>query len=612
MEAKHQHQYQHQHLPPLCASGAFEEDPPAQQKQISFASSRLSGLGAYATAGNPRLGSVEHAALAAVVGELDAELRVEVSARIDRVAMELQKDFTRRLDEMQSRMDKLIEDSDPVRKLDARLSRLEDARLDLRLGALESAAHHSAVFVPPPSKLDTSVASIQFSSQPPTSKLDASPGSLQFSSQPLQLPISPRCVGPSAMSYLDSHTPLKPPSPDIPRISEDLSHLDTPLSLPEVTVREREQDTDSVATISHQRQAPPPLMDLDLTTRVEEMAKVARELLAGEAKSSLDGSMNLMATSDTVAMTEASSLINGTSSSSSGCTSAEAEDKSSSVGGDAFANMMATAMANVTAASAAYPETSLLHPQHEVPSDDLKTIAAAAAAAAAASYGQGGGLGGAGGAALDWQPMISDELKSRLEGLVESVKKTLGETRAQRNMRSAMFPSCAPMVEQGGGSLSATVQPVGLSPLRASRITQVAGGSLSASVVAPQPIQVHAARSCSPVRPSASLVIPQAKPCVGLARTSSSAVIGQPVPSGNARVAEVHIGPAVLRSVSITRHRLQSPTRATSPIRGSAVIPSASPSTSPPPSSASADFGRQRSPSPPRRVFLVPAPGAAP
>mmetsp|Transcript_145026 Transcript_145026/g.361762 ORF Transcript_145026/g.361762 Transcript_145026/m.361762 type:complete len:567 (+) Transcript_145026:108-1808(+) len=565
MEAKQQHQYLPYSLP---TQNVFDQSVAAQQaKDGGHAAARLSALQQRGLATN--LGSVEQAALAAVVGELDAELRVEVSARIDRVTVELHRELTRRFEEFQGRLDKLIELSEPLAKMDARLLRLEEARLDLRLGALESAAHHSAVFVPPPSKLDTSMASMQFSCQP-GSKVDGSPASLQFSSQAMQVPTSPQYEGPKSMSYLDSHTPLKPPSPVLLRFGNDPSQLDS-LTLPGVTARSAEH-TETYAAVSQQRSVPPPLADLDLTTHGAEMARVAREVLEGG--SIVDGSMN-MGTSQTMATMEASSRINVTSSSS-GCASTVLEDKSTAALGAGIVN--ATTSTELSSA----PETR----RESANTDELKTLAAAAAAAAAA-YGKAG-LASSESALADWQPTISDELKSRLEGLVESVKKTLGETRPQRNGRSAMPASaCAPPEQQQQQATS----PFKGAPVGGSLVGSV-GGSLSASVIPQSPLRAYSARvlspvrSCSPVRGSASVLIPQVPSQITVAPGSGSALITQEVQMREARVTEMHIGPPILRSVSITRHRGASPTRASSPIRSmspqrlimtSAVIPAVAP-----------------------------------
>jgi len=547
MEAKQQHQYLPHSMPTQSLLDESVAAAARLAKQEGHMSARMSALQQRGLVPNP--GSVDHAAVASVVGELDAELRVEVSARIDRVTVELHRELTRRFEEFQGRLDKLIELSEPLAKMDARLLRLEEARLDLRLGALESAAHHSAVFVPPPSKLD---ASMQFSSQP-VSRPDFSPASLQFSS--MQIPASPQWAGPEAMSPREFHTPLKPPLPVATRSGKDPSQIDS-LSLPGVTARSSEHREAHAEVSQHHLLPPSSWNDLDLTTKEGEMVRYGEYVAGG---SPLDSSAQT-----TAAVVEASSQINVTSSSS-GCASTVVEDKSTSAIGEGMINARAFME----------PSSSPVSRRESADPDELGTIAAAAAAAAAA-YGKDGQAG-----ALDWQPAISDELKSRLEGLMQSVKKTLSETRQQQSVKkerpARVSSSCTAPEQQ---------QQRGVTPLKASPIAQVVGGSFVGSVGGSLTVPVRVlspVRGCSPIRGSASVLIPQVPSQIAMAPTSGSALITQEVQMGEACMTEMHIGPQILRPVSIARQRGASPTRGcASPIRAvsprrlvmtSAVIP---------------------------------------
>lgn len=91
-------------------------------------------------------GHAEHVALAACVGELDAELRVELADRINTVVKELRQELGDNIQMVDEAIREIVSATGPVSRLEGRVRALEAARLDLRVGALESAAQHGAVF----------------------------------------------------------------------------------------------------------------------------------------------------------------------------------------------------------------------------------------------------------------------------------------------------------------------------------------------------------------------------------------------------------------------------------------------------------------------------------
>jgi len=107
-------------------------------------------------------GSSDHVALAACVGELDAELRLELSKRLDKVVVDIREETAKRVGAVEVALEDIASNGvgaqriERIAKLDTRMNRLEGARLELRLSALETAAQHCSLFVPIPSALDSS------------------------------------------------------------------------------------------------------------------------------------------------------------------------------------------------------------------------------------------------------------------------------------------------------------------------------------------------------------------------------------------------------------------------------------------------------------------------
>lgn len=88
----------------------------------------------------------EHVALAACVGELDAELRMEFAGRINDVTSDLRSEIGKQVGELAAQMEESMGNSELFVKLEQRVGRLEASGFDLRLLALESASHHAAFF----------------------------------------------------------------------------------------------------------------------------------------------------------------------------------------------------------------------------------------------------------------------------------------------------------------------------------------------------------------------------------------------------------------------------------------------------------------------------------
>merc|ERR1719265_1163333 len=102
--------------------------------------------------------TAQRAALAACLGEIDAELRLELDKRMKKVMADVRKEVADRIGALEAVLQEETssgggnssqvteKDRLSLEGLEVRLRHLEASRLDLRLGALESAAHHSAVF----------------------------------------------------------------------------------------------------------------------------------------------------------------------------------------------------------------------------------------------------------------------------------------------------------------------------------------------------------------------------------------------------------------------------------------------------------------------------------
>jgi len=95
----------------------------------------------------PVLGSAEHVALAACVGELDAELRMEIGERIRKVVGELRGEIAKSVGAVEAEFKRFSAGGPGLTQVRGRLDQLESARLDLRIGALESAWQRAASLV---------------------------------------------------------------------------------------------------------------------------------------------------------------------------------------------------------------------------------------------------------------------------------------------------------------------------------------------------------------------------------------------------------------------------------------------------------------------------------
>eukprot|EP00928_Gymnodinium_smaydae_P034787 TRINITY_DN24582_c0_g1_i1.p1 TRINITY_DN24582_c0_g1~~TRINITY_DN24582_c0_g1_i1.p1 ORF type:complete len:878 (-),score=213.64 TRINITY_DN24582_c0_g1_i1:161-2740(-) len=79
-----------------------------------------------------------------VFGQLDAELRIQLDKQLSESSQDLRKEIGDKAASFEADLKRLA--AEPLSKVEGRLRALEAARLDLRVGALESAAQHSAVF----------------------------------------------------------------------------------------------------------------------------------------------------------------------------------------------------------------------------------------------------------------------------------------------------------------------------------------------------------------------------------------------------------------------------------------------------------------------------------
>jgi len=91
--------------------------------------------------------NAEHAALAACLGEMDAELRMEMGKRLNQALADVRSEMVAGVKALEAELHNFASQS--VAKLDNRIGCLETARLDLRLGALETAWQHAAPFMVP-------------------------------------------------------------------------------------------------------------------------------------------------------------------------------------------------------------------------------------------------------------------------------------------------------------------------------------------------------------------------------------------------------------------------------------------------------------------------------
>lgn len=122
----------------------LDQDVTANDSVSEMACSRHTG--GRAGGGFMEDGSAEQQALAACVGELDAELRVELSERINGVITDLRGEIAAAVGRIEGELQN-FRGAEPISRLETRLKSLESCRLDLRVGALESAAQHGAVFM---------------------------------------------------------------------------------------------------------------------------------------------------------------------------------------------------------------------------------------------------------------------------------------------------------------------------------------------------------------------------------------------------------------------------------------------------------------------------------
>eukprot|EP00930_Biecheleria_cincta_P022288 TRINITY_DN16289_c0_g1_i1.p1 TRINITY_DN16289_c0_g1~~TRINITY_DN16289_c0_g1_i1.p1 ORF type:complete len:1133 (-),score=255.16 TRINITY_DN16289_c0_g1_i1:123-3521(-) len=123
---------------------------PSTATDAGESASEVAHLGQRAsTVSIPGFGSADHVALAACVGELDAELRVELAEKLNSVISDCKKDIASKVLAAEEKFAKELEGVvAPMEKLGSRVDKLEAARLDLRLGALESAAHRASASLP--------------------------------------------------------------------------------------------------------------------------------------------------------------------------------------------------------------------------------------------------------------------------------------------------------------------------------------------------------------------------------------------------------------------------------------------------------------------------------
>lgn len=127
------------HRKPNGAAPSMATDAGESASEVAHLGQRAS------TTSMAGLGSADHVALAACVGELDAELRVELAEKLNTVISDCKKDIAVKVSASEEKLLKELEALiSPVEKLGSRVDKLEAARLDLRLGALESAAQRAS------------------------------------------------------------------------------------------------------------------------------------------------------------------------------------------------------------------------------------------------------------------------------------------------------------------------------------------------------------------------------------------------------------------------------------------------------------------------------------
>mmetsp|Transcript_37516 Transcript_37516/g.74455 ORF Transcript_37516/g.74455 Transcript_37516/m.74455 type:complete len:592 (+) Transcript_37516:53-1828(+) len=107
-----------------------------------------SGKGSLNSSGSQDTGRVvnaEYTALAACLGEMDAELRMEMGKRLTQVLADVRSEMAAGVKALEAELRNFASQS--VARLDNRIGFLEAARLDLRLGALETAWQHASPFM---------------------------------------------------------------------------------------------------------------------------------------------------------------------------------------------------------------------------------------------------------------------------------------------------------------------------------------------------------------------------------------------------------------------------------------------------------------------------------
>jgi len=159
----------------------------------------------------------------------------------------------------------------------------------------------------------------------------------------------------------------------------------------------------------------------------------------------------------------------------------------------------------------------------------------------------------------DWKPLISTELKDRLQGLVNQVKRTLDgsgwdEPAADTPPRGRLAP--AP------GLLQSQIQALWSAPVAPSPISSLSGGARGSLLHAATPDHAATPGTASVGWASDSWVC--ATPTMEASLCSDYYVGGTlraESPRRQIAVGPVVVGPPVLRSVSISRARQVSPTR---------------------------------------------------